>query len=290
MADELEQQETVEIPEQAEFFTQTIGEAMAAPDPEPEPEPTPEPEPETPVVEPEWLNPQPPPQQQPPQQQWYPQEYPADYPAARSRQPQAQPRTGGDAALEAFVSDPYGFIEQAVQQRLQQEVAPLQQGQQSVAFMMHQVIDNNVKQGKAAAEGAIRKAYTAFNKDATFRSNKSMQDKIGSTLNGMMQRAEFEARNGNFGPLSALANLSDSDIAGTLAYVRAVSGVRSPGVGPMQIEGATVESSRAAVAKQKVELTPEQEEVARRMGPAYRRKMEKALADQSKYNDLEWKE
>lgn len=289
MADELEPQE-VEVPEQAEFFTQTIGEALEAPDPEPEPKPAPEPEPEpeVPPVEPDWLN-QPPPQPQ--QEQWHQQQgYPQDYPQQRPQQPQAQPRTGGDAALEAFVENPDAWLEQRLQERLAQYSGPLQQQQQSIAFMMQQMVDNSVKQGKGAAEGAIRKAYTAFNKDATFRSSKAMQEKIGATLQGMVQRAEYEARNGNFAPMNAIANLSDADIAGTLAYVRAVSGASSPGTGPMQIEGATVESSRAAVADKTVELTPEQEEVARRMGPAYRRKMEKAVVEQKKYNDLEWRD
>ena len=283
MADELEPQETTEVPEQAEFFT-SVGEAMEQePPPPPAPEPEPEPVPDVPPVEPDWLN-QPPPQP-PPQQQWYPQDYPAQYP----QQPQAHPRTGGDAALEAFVENPDAWLEQRLQERLAQYSMPLQQQQQSIAFMMSQMIDNSVKQGKSAAEGAVRRAYSAFNKDATFRSNKAMQEKIGATLHGMMQRAEYEARNGNFGPMNALANLSDADIAGTLAYVRAVSGVQSPGVGPLEMTGATVESSRAPVAEQSVELSPEQEEVARRLGPAYRRKLEKAVREQNKLNDLEWK-
>jgi hypothetical protein len=156
--------------------------------------------------------------------------------------------------------------------------------------MMSQMVENDVRQSKNAAESAVRRAYSSFNKDSTFRSNKAMQETIKGTFSGMLERAEREARNGNFGPLNSMANLSDSDIAGTLAYVRAVAGARSPGVAPVQVEGATVESSRAAVAEQGVELTPEQEEVARRMGPAYRQKMKKAVLEQQKYNDLEWRD
>jgi hypothetical protein len=157
--------------------------------------------------------------------------------------------------------------------------------------MMSTLVDNSVKQGKAAAKGAIRKAYDAFNKDSAFRSNPQMQERINATLQGMLRNAEQEARmNGNWEPLNALANLSESEIQGTLAYVRAVTGAGSPGTSPLQVEGATVESSRAPVAEQEVALTEEQREVARRFGPAYEAKLKKAVAEQQKYDDLEWKE
>jgi hypothetical protein len=299
MADELDTQETTEVqetptseqvPQQALFEPRNIGEAMEMDVPEPEPEPTPEPEIEAPVVEPSWLNepapapavPDAPPAQYPPQQPQY------DY--GYQQQPQVQQGPASDAALNALVENPDGWWEAKMAAREQQLVGPIQQQQQAIAYMMSSMIENNVNQGVAGADASIRKAYEAFNQDAAFRSNKTMQEKVGATLQGMRERAVVEARNGNFGPLNSLSNLSEADIAGTLAYVRASSGVPSAGTGPLQVEGATVESSRAPVAEQTVELTPEQEEVARRLGPGYRQRLIKGLQERDKYDDIEWKE
>ena len=300
MADELDTQETPEVqetptseqvPQQALFEPRNIGEALEMDAPAPEPEPTPEPEIEAPVVEPSWLNepvaePAPMPNQPPAQ---YPQ-MPPQYDYGQQQQPQVQQGPASDAALNAFVEDPQGWFNSQMAQREQQIVGPLQQQQQAIAYMMSSMIDNSVKQGMSSADAAIHKAYDVFNQDSAFRSNKAMQEKVGATLQGMRARAEAEARNGNFGPLHAISNLSEADIAGTLAYVRAATGVQSPGTGPLQVEGATVESSRAPVAEQTVELTAEQEEIARRMGPGYRQKLIQAQTDLNKYDDLEWKE
>jgi len=262
MAEELDAQEPeVQVPEEtptaeqvpqgALFEPRNIGEAMEMPDPGPPPEPEPEPEPDLPVVEPDWLN-APPPQ---------PQQY-ADYPPQDyyppPQQPQAPPARGGDAALEAFVENPEAWFQQRMEQAMAQYGGPIQQNLQSVAFMQQQMMENNIRQAASHADGAIRRAYSSFNKDSAFRSNKRMQEQIGNTLQGMRENAIREARMGNFGPLSALQNLSDAEIAGTLAYVRAVSGVGTQGQAPLQVEGATVETSRSPVAEQTVELTAEQ--------------------------------
>jgi hypothetical protein len=238
-------------------------------------------------VEPDWLTPDPTPPPEPVLPPQYPPPQPYEYQPQYPQQPQAQPARPGDAALEAFVDNPQAWLDQQLASREQQLVGPLQQQQQSIAFMMNTLINNNVEQGAARADASIRKAYDAFNKDATFRSNKAMQDKVGATLRGMKERAEYEARGGNFGPLNALANLSEADIAGTLAYVRAASGTGSPGIEPLQVEGATVETSRAPVAEQEVVLSDEQEAIAARMGKGYRARMVQAVRDQAKYNDFE---
>jgi hypothetical protein len=287
MADELEPMETT-VPEQADMFRQSV-----EPDPEPAPpapEPTPEPvveEPEPPPVEPDWLSaptePVMPPQPEP--QYQYQQPPPQAYP----QQPQVPQGTGVDAALQGFVDNPDGWLNQRLAQRDQQLVGPIAQQQQQVAFMMNTLMENNINDGVARADGSIRNAYEAFNKDATFRSNKAMQDKIGATLQGMRERATYEARRGNFAPLNALANLSESDIAGTLAYVRAASGVQSPGVAPLQVEGAAVESARSAATDQGVVLDAEQEEAAKRLGPGGRERMIKGILEQQKYDDFETK-
>ena len=281
MADELGK--TVEgTPEQGEMFTQPV---VATEDPTPQPEATPTPEPvvaEAPPVEPEWLNaPAAPPQQEP---QYAPQQQPPQYPQQPQMPPQA-PR--GDAALEAFVDNPEGWFDQRMAARDQQMLAPIQQQAYATQHMMGTMIDNQINDGMGRADAAVRNAYTQFNNDAGFRSSKAMQDKIGATLQGMRQRAEAAARVGDFTQLNSLANLSPADIAGTLAYVRAASGVQSPGVGPVQVEGAMVESTRPAVAAQTVEIDPDTEAAIKRLGPAYRERYVKALQDADAAGDFE---
>lgn len=305
MADELEMQEpeaqvqekpkSEEVPQEGLFEPRNIAEALEMPDPEPQKEPEPEPGSEIPAVEPDWLN-EPPPGPQMPEQPPHPPQYPPqvpNYPMLQQQhpqQPQATPRTGGDAALEAFVENPTAWFEQQMAAREQQMLGPIQQQQQSIAFMMNTMLENSLKQSRQQAQAAIRKAYGEFNKDSAFRSNKDMQETVKGTLQGMMQRAEYEARvNNNWEPMQTLVNMDRGEIAGTLAYLRAKYGVGSPGTGPLQVEGATVETSRSPVAEQGVELTAEQEEIVRRMGPGYRKSLIEGLKDQRKHDDLEWK-
>jgi hypothetical protein len=104
----------------------------------------------------------------------------------------------------------------------------------------------------------------------------------------MKQRAEHEARTtGNFAPLRALANLDESDMEATLAYMKAKAGKQSPGVAPLQVEGATVESSRSAVAEQSVELDADTEAAIKRLGPAYRERLIKAQRETDEAGDFE---
>ena len=279
MGDELER--TAEgTPEQAEMFTQPV---VAEPEPVAPPAPAPEPEPaELPPVEPEWLNAPPEPVAPPQQPQYY--EPPPQYP----QQPQMPPSAPvGDAALQSFVDNPDSWLEQRLAARDQQMLAPIAQQNRATQNMMGTMMDNQINEGMARVDQSVRSAYNEFNNDATFRSSKAMQDKIGATLQGMRQRAEESARAGNFAPLNALANLSEADIAGTLAYVRAASGVQSPGVGPLQVEGATVESSRSAVAAQSVEIDPDTEAAIKRLGPAYRERYVKSLQDAAAADDFE---
>jgi len=284
MSDDLEPQVS-EVPEQGEFFRQGMGNEDPEPEPQAEPEPEPEPELELPEVEPEWLNA---PQEPPPQQQQY-QQPPQYYEPPPQYQQQPPPRPRTDAELEAFVDNPDAWFEKRMTAREQQMLGPLAQQQQQVAQMVNMLMQTGVNEKAAQADKAIRDAYKILNKDSAFRSNKTMQSQIGATLKGMREQAVQAARYGNFGPLNNLLDLNESKINGTLAYMRATLGVKSPGVSPLQVEGATVESSRSSVAGKGVELSPEEEEIARRMGRGYRSRMIKAKADQKKYDDLETK-
>ena len=288
MGEELDPQE-VEAPNQAEMFRQGA-------DPEPEPEPVveaaPEPvaaEPELPPVEPDWLStpalPDAPPQQAP--QQYYeppPQAPTQQYP----QQPQVPRGTNADAALQTFVDNPDGWLDQRMAQREQQMMGPLAQQQQQQAQITSMLVNNYVTEGMSKADNAVRQAYNVFDRDATFRSDKEMQQTLQSTLQGMRQKAEYEARaTGNFDPLRTLANLDESDMVATLAYMKAKRGKQSPGVGPLQVEGAALESSRSSVAEQSTELPPEFEEVAHRLGPGGRERLMKQLAVTRAADDFE---
>jgi hypothetical protein len=66
-----------------------------------------------------------------------------------------------------------------------------------------------------------------------------------------------------------------------------MEGVDSPGVGPLQVEGAVVESSRSAPKTTEVQLTEEQKEVVRRLGPSYEKKLRDGLAAANKYDDFQ---
>ena len=250
-------------------------------------------EPEAPSVIPEWLDaePEPPrgqyppqqtqelPPQYPPQQPQYPPQPPAQY------QPPAQP--GADAALQAFVDNPEQWVRTIQQDTINQMGGQLGFQQQQLAGEINQMRQTYANAGIGQADTAIRNAYKFLNSDPVFKSNKDVQARIGAALKGSFDNAAREARTGNYGPISDVAQLDETSLRGMLAFVKATSNVQSPGVGPLQVEGATVESSRSAVADNSVVLTPLQEEVAKRMGPGYRDKMIKAEVENRKHDDFE---
>jgi len=295
MADDLDVVEPKEaaVPEQADMFRQGV-----TPEPEPEPAPVPaapEPEPvtveepEMPIVEPDWLNaptPQEMQQQYPPQQPQYQYEQP---PPQYPQQPQVPPQPAGvDAALQTFVDNPLGTIGNEVDGRLDARLGPLAYQQQQQANITAMLMNNYVNEGISQADASVRKAYEVFNRDASFRSDKEMQNTIQGTLQGMKQRAEHEARaTGNFAPLRALANLDESDMEATLAYMKAKAGRQSPGTGPLQVEGAVVESSRSPIAEQATELPAEFEAVANRLGPHGRERLLREIQVTKDADDFE---
>jgi len=266
---------------------------------QPEPEPAPveakEPEPSAPVedeappVEPDWLSapaPEPEPQHRQ-QEQYYQQQYQQQYP----QQP-PQPAKRGD--LNAFIEDPDGYIDRLVADRLnqinQQALTPLMYQQQMLAQEFNGIRENNKRAALSQADAAIKNAYREFNKDSSFRSNPRLQNRIKNALAGLRESALMEAQRGNYQPLSNLANLGEAEARATLAAARVIEGVGSPGNGPLQVQGASVESSRSAVSGGNVELTEEEKLIARRFGGQeanYAERMRKAKAEAAKYDDFE---
>lgn len=258
-------------------------------EPAPEPEPVQEAAPvekEAPPVEPDWLSA---PEPEPPQQQQRQQEY---YHQQQQYQQPLQPPKRGD--LNAFIEDPDGYIDRLVAQRLdyvnQQALTPLMYQQQMLQQEFQGIRANSQKSALSQADNAIKGAYKEFNKDSAFRSNPRLQERIKGVFEGLRRSALAEAQRGNYGPLSNLGNLGSAEARATLAAARAMEGVGSPGNGPLQVQGATVESSRSAVSGGSVELTADQMEIARRFGgyeKNYADRMKSAIADAKRYDDFE---
>lgn len=277
-----------------ETFTQGVEPDVAPEVTEAPAEPPQEPsEPDIPPVAPEWLDkePEPPPGQYPPQ---YPPEVPPQlppqppmYPPQPPAQYQPPAQAGVDAALQGFVDGPDPYIDQRIDRKMNQMGGQLGWNQQQLAGQLDQMRQTYANAGIGQADTAVRNAYKFLNEDPTFRSNKEVQARIGAALKGSFDNAAREAKAGNYGPISDVAQLDETSLRGMLAFVKATSNVPSPGVGPLQVEGATVESSRSAVTEGDVVLTDVQEAVATRMGPGYRDRMIKAEIENRKYNDLE---
>ena len=281
--DELEMVEEALPEPEAQPFSQRVEEPAVESEPEPrQVETTPEPEPEAPPVEPEWLQGPPIPQEQYQQQQYgYQPQYQQQY-----EQPQQRRQQQG-GSLDRFLEDPDGFIDQILSSRLAEVGAPMQQQMMMTQHQLQAIRDTFTNNALQQADQAIRGAYKHLNSDSAFRSNKRVQQRIESTLKGMREQALSQARMGNFGPLSQLAGLGETHIKAALAAARVVEGVASAGAGPLNIEGATVESSRAPASTAEVQLTEDQKEIARRLGPKYESKLRKGIADAKKYNDFE---
>ena len=299
MADELEGMQEID-PGGVESFTQSVvPDAPSAPEPVPEPAPEPAPaEPELPPVEPDWLNepaiPEQPvaaPPQAPPPDYYYGQQQPQQQHPQYPQQPQVPQYGTPDASIQTFLDNPDGWAESKIEQRLAARDEQIRQQNLAIQNMTGMLMQDRIVEAVSGANNAVQRAYNVFNRDSTFRSNKEMQQTLQATLKGMKQRAEYEAyASGNFEPLRTLANLSESDMEATLAYMKVKAGVQSPGTGPLQVEGATVESSRSAVSGREVELTPDEQEVARRLGPGAEARMKQAKLDLAKYDDLEFGE
>jgi len=269
---------------QPEVFRQgmTEPEPETAPQPAPEPEAAPEPEPEP--VAPSWLDE---PAHSP--QPEYPPQAPADYPHnVPQYPPQAHiPQPGTQRGLEAFVNDPDNYINALVEQRLNQAIAPLAQSQQMMMGVTNQMLESQIRTVKTQADSGIKRAYDRFNKDSSFKSNRALQGRIENAFRGLRANAEMAARNGDFTAMLNLANMTDAHISATLAAAKAMEGTASPGVSPLQVVGASVESTHSAAQGKNIELTAEQQELANRIGGNYADRMRKAIAEAEKYDDFE---
>jgi hypothetical protein len=268
---------------------ETFRQGTEAPEPEPvaAPAPVPEPAAEAPPVEPSWLNepaPAPEPDYIPPPQQY--QQPPPQQP------PQYSPPPPSGGSLEQFVeAGPDAYIDrrvaQIVEQRLAQTMGPLVQD-----YQMNKAQQQRVQQTTTAgmvnqADAAITRAYGAFNKDPAFKSHKGLQERLENTLKGIRSQAIVAAEMGDYGPLNNISNMNEGHYKAALAAARAIENVGSPGTGPMQIEGAGVETTRPAVTETHIDLNAEQQAIADRIGGNYADRFRTALKETASADDFE---
>jgi hypothetical protein len=295
MAFELDEQQAPDA--QPEVFRQGVEPDVSPEAPETPVEPPQEPQaPDVPEVEPSWLDgdpepprgypqyPQEPLPQYPPHAPAYPPVPPPDYPPAAHRQ---QPMGSPDAVLNEFVKDPIGWVRSIQQETINQMSGPLTWQQQQLAENLNRMQMTYAEAGIKRADAAIRNAYKILNKNPVFKSNKQVQEHINRALKAQFNDAANAARQGNYVPIADLERIDEPALRGMVAFVSEATGVKSAGIGPLSVEGAAVETSRSAVTSEDITLTPEQEEVAKRMGPGYRDRMIQAQRDLLKHDDFE---
>lgn len=275
---------------EAQPFSQRVEEPAVEPTPEPQQVEKPAAqEPEPPPVEPDWLNtPREPEPQRQPQQQYQEPYYP---PQQQPQYQQQRQQPVSQSALDRFLENPDQWGAEVAQRVIEQYAGPINQQTAAMQYQMQAIRDTFTKTALSQADGAIRNAYGTLNKDRTFRSNKGVQQMLNNTLKNMRDQAMYAAQRGDFEPLQQLAGLDATRINAALAAARVMSGAQGGGVEPMQVEGATVEGSRAqANPGSNVELSAEQQEIAKRLGreyPGYESRMRKAAEDAAKYDDFE---
>jgi len=280
----------IELDEQAKDVQPESFRQGVEPEPEPTPEepqkaaPAPEPEPQEPSVGPDWLYTQPSEPQAPPQpapQQGYQQDQYYQPP------PQNIPQPGTQKGLDAFINDPDGYIGALAEERAQRMIAPILQQQQMLYGMTSQMRDSQTRAVDGQAKSGIEKAYAGFNKDPAFRSNKALQQRVNSTMQTLYNQAAEAASYGDYTRLYNLANMGEREVRATLVAAKAYEGIMGGGQTPLAVQGAEVETTSAPTTETGVTLSPEQEEIARKLGGNYADKLRKAISETEKFDDFE---
>jgi len=254
-------------------------------DPEPESEPEPVAEPvaaeETVVPEPDtsWLDglgalPPEPPQQQ----QQYPQ------PPPYYQQPQPPPQSQGygndvDAYIDARARQ---ISEQALRQNLGPVAMQLQQFQAMTNAQMSAVADTELSRARTTTQQAVR---NNLSKDKGYRENESVRNTVNENISQWINGAYASARQGD--PRQLLMVQDPNFFSGVLALSKIKCGYQPNAVGPAQPRGAVVESATPPQQQASVELPGDLELIAQKMGPSYRKKLEREFAVTKKAADLD---
>jgi hypothetical protein len=224
-----------------------------------------------------------------PPQQAYPQPMPPQpFPPQGFPQQPPQPQTL-EQRIDRFVQDPDGYIEARAQDRFRQMMGPF-------AYMLQNVQNQVGTYVSAAAENAIGQAWTGvqsnyqdvLSKDEAVRSDQSLYGEVDKAVKTIFQQAAEEARQGH---PQRLAQFQDPRFyRGVIGAVKSYLGFVEPAGGKPAIPaGAMVEGpapASAATISDGVTLSPEEEDIARRMGPAFRERLIAGKKEAEKRGDV----
>lgn len=283
-----------DLEQQVTEYPEPSAEVQPEPTPEPEPEVAAEPELESPPVSPDWLDgagaipePEPAPQPQYPPQQPYPQAPPPQY----AQVPQQAPQTMSDQQIESFVRDPDTYVNRLVQAQVEQAMGPTAMQANQAAYGVQSFISSQAEASIGNAKRAIGDAYRdVFNQDEAFRGNKELQNRVGASLQGLLEQAAYGARGGNFNDIALFQSFGPAQARATLAAAKALMGIQGQAVAPMNVAGAVVERTAGAVQKDAIQLTADEETTiaARsRVEPGYRDRYIKAKQEAIDRGDVE---
>lgn len=266
-----------------------VVDAQPEPDVAPEPAPESEPAPEEFDYEPSFLNDAPAPEAQPtPQaqpQQWSPQQVAAYNQQMHMQQPQVPQQ---EELLNSLVRDTRGTIGSIAEEQARQVASQMMnQALGPVAQQQQQFIQGQAQYHASMSDSAVRDMYkTKFTKDEAFASNERIRTRIDRAIAGLREQAMYQAMNGDPSGFAIFNNPTFAD--GVLNLAKTIEGHQ-----PSAVSAASaphVESVAPAAQQTIFELSPDQEEAVRRMGPGGRDRYIKALEDVKKHDDFEWDE
>jgi hypothetical protein len=172
-----------------------------------------------------------------------------------------------------------------VERRVAARMAPLLREVEQSRARQDSFLHANAQENINAARAAIERAYDVFNSDEVFTQDHRIQTQVGKTFDTMYREAVFNAKQGNFGPIIRLANLSEDQARGALGAAKGIFGSPSRADAPLGIQGGMVESPTAGHQTYDVQLTPEEEQAIaflERREPGYRQRFlaEKRITDE----------
>jgi len=213
------------------------------------------------------------PQVGPTQMPQYTPQYPPHQPSYPPA-PAQKPREIVERQLATFIDDPDAWVDQLVERRLEQRLAPIL-GQVGNAYnATNSLMQSQAKAGISNARRAIERAYDqVFNQDDDFLSNPRIQTEVGKMLDNMFQEASVRAYHGDFGPIMSLSYFTPEQAKGALGAAKGMWGTGSPGGAPINMVGGQVESSTAHPPGVDMQLEPWEESAIAfhsRTNPNYR--------------------
>jgi len=251
---------------------------------EPEPTPAPQTQEEEFNVDTSWLDaigaPQERPQEQPHQHEFQ-QQYPQGYQPPPPPPPPQQQGYGDD--VDAYIAEKARQVyESQIRNYLGPIAMQLQQYQNQTQQHVRSIADTELNRAKFVAKQALQ---NELSKDKAFRESEAVRNTVQTHLNQWIDTSYRQALDGN--PRQLLAMHEPKFFRVLLAAAKEMSDYRpnpsGTGRAVPAVEGVTPPKAEASV-----ELPPDLEEVARKMGPAYRKRLEKEYANNLKTGNIEF--